>query len=229
MAITHAFVSAKDDGADTTLVRPIDWNAVHTGGLAESDITDLVTDLAAKETPVGAQTKVDTHAALLTTHGLTVKALASDQALTSTTAAKITGLDQTVGAGTYQFKYLIRYQSTTATVGVKFDVNHSGTVTSFVFLLRYTGTGTTASSGAASMAAAGATGQVYEAFGRRAKGTAGFGTTVSSDSTGDMLTIIEGLMVVTVSGDLQLYAGLETGTSGVSIMANSSLILTKIV
>lgn len=29
--ITHAFVSAKSDGADTTLVRPSDWNAMHIG------------------------------------------------------------------------------------------------------------------------------------------------------------------------------------------------------
>jgi len=33
MAIKHAFTSAKDDGADTTLVRPSNWNADHTGVL----------------------------------------------------------------------------------------------------------------------------------------------------------------------------------------------------
>lgn len=31
MAIKHAFTSAKDDGADATLVRPSNWNAEHTG------------------------------------------------------------------------------------------------------------------------------------------------------------------------------------------------------
>ena len=31
MAIKHAFTSAKEDGADATLVRPSDWNAEHTG------------------------------------------------------------------------------------------------------------------------------------------------------------------------------------------------------
>ena len=29
--ITHAFVSAIQDGADTSLVRPVDWNAAHIG------------------------------------------------------------------------------------------------------------------------------------------------------------------------------------------------------
>ena len=37
MAITHAFVSAKGDGADATVVRPSDWNAAHSGGYADSD------------------------------------------------------------------------------------------------------------------------------------------------------------------------------------------------
>ena len=32
MSVTHPFVSAKADGADTTLVRPGDWNASHTVG-----------------------------------------------------------------------------------------------------------------------------------------------------------------------------------------------------
>src|SRR5258706_6904765 len=31
MTVTHAKVSAKSDGGDTTLVRPSDWNADHTG------------------------------------------------------------------------------------------------------------------------------------------------------------------------------------------------------
>lgn len=30
--ITHQFVSAKSDSGDTTIVRPSDWNACHTGG-----------------------------------------------------------------------------------------------------------------------------------------------------------------------------------------------------
>ena len=160
-----------------------------------------------------------------------VKTSTADLALTSTTAAKYTNMDQTIAAadvGTYRFEYWMRYQSTTATVGVKWDVNYSGTNGFFVLSLRYTASGAAASLGTASMAAAGATGQVYEAFGRRAKGTAGFGTTVSSDTTGDMFTIIEGLASITGTGDFQLYAGLETGTSGVSLMTGSSLILTRV-
>ncbi|PJB49391.1 MAG: hypothetical protein CO103_05925, partial [Chloroflexi bacterium CG_4_9_14_3_um_filter_45_9] len=45
MAIKHTFVSAKTDGADTTLVRPVDWNADHTGTLDHgADLTGLSDD-----------------------------------------------------------------------------------------------------------------------------------------------------------------------------------------
>jgi len=46
MTIKHAFTSAKDDGTDATLVRPIDWNADHVGEHEHSNKAqlDLLTD-----------------------------------------------------------------------------------------------------------------------------------------------------------------------------------------
>jgi hypothetical protein len=38
MPIIHAFVSAKSDGGDATLVRPSDWNANHTGDLSTLNV-----------------------------------------------------------------------------------------------------------------------------------------------------------------------------------------------
>jgi hypothetical protein len=51
--------------------------------------------------------------------------------------------------------------------------------------------------------------------------------TGGSDGTGDMLMIIEGLCVVTVTGNLELYWSPETTTIG-KLMSDSVLILTKI-
>lgn len=45
MALNHPFVSAIADGADTTLVRPSDWNAGHTGNLSNF--------IAINESPAG--------------------------------------------------------------------------------------------------------------------------------------------------------------------------------
>lgn len=41
MPITHDFVSAKEDGADATLVRPSDWNADHIGTALEVQEDDV--------------------------------------------------------------------------------------------------------------------------------------------------------------------------------------------
>lgn len=44
-AITHAFVSAKGDGTDATLVRPSNWNAVHATSMANNNIIGNVSGL----------------------------------------------------------------------------------------------------------------------------------------------------------------------------------------
>lgn len=160
---------------------------------------------------------------------ITVKALSAQQNSSSVTPAKVTNLDQTVGTGTYVFQYFIRYRSSAAATGVKFDVNHSGTVTSFVWNQRYSNLIAKASDSNADQDAIIAAGVTGSMFASRAKGTAGRGTTLTVDTANaDMFVIIEGLMVVTVSGDLQLYFGSEATGSTQSIMQNSSLILTKI-
>ncbi len=156
-----------------------------------------------------------------------VKALSADVSNSTTTTAKVTGLDTTTGTGTFIFRYYVRYQSSAATTGVKFDVNHSGTVTSFVWQQRMVDVSATASTNAADQDQIIAAGGVMSAMASRAKGTAGRGTTISVDTiNADMLIIIEGLFICTVSGDLQLYHGSETANS-TTVKAGSSLILTR--
>lgn len=159
-----------------------------------------------------------------------VVALASDATTNSTSnAVKISGLDITVPAGTYVFQYFVRYQAAATTTGVKFSVNHTGTVTTFTLNMRYAGTGTTASTGAASQVINGATGNIMEAFSARAKSSAaGMGPTVSVDlQDADMLVIIEGLCIVTVSGTLELYHASEVSAAS-TVKAGSALILTRV-
>lgn len=146
----------------------------------------------------------------------------------TTTTAKITGLDLTVGAGTYQFKYMIRHQSAATTTGVKFDVNHTGTVTSFIYNTYFVDATATASTAAHDQDEVLATAAVVNAFAARSKGTAGRGTSISVDTANaDMLTIIEGMMIVTVSGNLELYHASEVAAA-TTVMAGSSLVLTKV-
>jgi len=147
----------------------------------------------------------------------------------TTTAAKITALDTATGTGTFVFQYFVRYGSTATTTGVKFSVNHSGTLTSFVANMRYGSTGGAAATAAATQVGNTATGNIHESFTRRAIATsANMGPTVSVDAANsDCLMIIEGLLVCTVSGNIQLYHASETAVA-TYVAPDSVLILTKI-
>lgn len=160
-----------------------------------------------------------------------VKAITGSAASsTSTTPAKVTDLDYTTPVGTYIFEYYLRWRTATATTGLKLDVNHSGTVTSFVWQQRWVDTSATAATAVPDQDAVAAAGQVQGAFASRAKGTAGRGVLLSADTVNaDMLTIVEGIAVVTVAGDMQLYHGAEVAAAGaVTIQPGSALRLTKV-
>lgn len=160
--------------------------------------------------------------------GMIKKRLTTLQTSTSATPAKVTGLDQATGIGTFVFSYFIRYRSTATANGVRFDVNHTGTVTSFVWNQRWVDTSSTASTAAPDQNEILAAGAVMGSFASRAKGTAGRGTTLSVDTVDvDMFMLIEGLMVVTVAGNLELYFGGETATS-CTIEADTVLTLTEV-
>lgn len=153
---------------------------------------------------------------LISDSATVLKALTADATTNSTTtAAKITSLDTPLAPGTYFFKYMIRYQSGAATTGVKFSVNHTGTVTHFIYNMSYVDAAATASTGAPSQAANASTAQVYGAYSARAKSTAaGVGPTLSVDTlNADMLMIIEGTCVVTATGNLELYHASEVAAA----------------
>lgn len=158
-------------------------------------------------------------------HMFNTIALSSDAtANATTTAAKISGLDMQLPAGTYIFEYFIRYQSSATTTGVKFSVNHSGTVTAFVANMRYVDASATASTGAPKQNMNATTAGVMGSYSARAKSTAAdMGPSLSVDTiNSDMLMIIEGLMIVTVSGNIELYHASETAAS-TTVKAGTSL------
>jgi hypothetical protein len=158
-----------------------------------------------------------------------VNLTADATANSTTTAARITNMDATsVGAGNYAFTYFIRYVTSITTTGVKFSVNHTGTLTFYVANMRYASTGGAAATAAATQAGNTATGNIHESFSARAKSTAaGMGPTVSADTTGDMLVIIEGSFLVTATGTLELYHASETAAS-TTVKAGTGLILHRL-
>lgn len=196
-----------------------------------SSLTQLtdVTDADEFYVNDGGTSKRITFADLRKALGLYRAGLTSDAASnTTTTTAKITGLDLTLPAGTYQFRYAIRYQAAATTTGVKFDVNHSGTVSTFVWNQQWVSALSTASDANADQDVVTATAGLLNAFASRAKGTAGRGVTLSVDTANaDMLAIIEGLFVSSTSGNLELYHGSEVAAAS-TVKAGSSVFALRV-
>lgn len=144
----------------------------------------------------------------------------------TTTLTSITGLETTVDVGTYTFVYYVRYQSTTTGTGVRFAVDHTGTVSTFMVQHRYSSSGTGTANGQASMEATNV-GNLHESQAVRIKNTLiGSATTSVDTANADMLSIVEGMMIVTASGTLKLLHASENSNS-TQVFAGTSLILTK--
>lgn len=154
------------------------------------------------------------------------KSLLADQSNSTTTLTEVTGLTQAVGIGVWHFKYLLRVQSAAATTGHRFSVNHDGTLNFFLASVQWPG-GTTASSDAVDQDFVAAGGQLQSGFFARAKSTTGWGTTLSVDTlAADVLYEIEGLMEVTVAGNIELWHGSEVAAAS-TVKAGSMLVLDK--
>lgn len=167
-------------------------------------------------------TKTNAAAALFT------KQLESDQSNSTTTPTNVAGIEFPCGLGIWVFEYYIIYRATATTTGVKFDVNHDGTVTSFVWNQRWVDLSATASTAVPDQDNVGAAGHVVGSFASRAKGTAGRGVTLSVDTAdADMLMIIEGVAVVTVAGNIELWHGSEVAAAS-TVRGGTGLRLTKI-
>lgn len=160
----------------------------------------------------------------------TVNLASNATANSTTTGVEITGLNTTLTAGTYIFEYFILYESAATTTGVSFGVNYTGTETVLVGWMEYPGTGTTASTGAASMVASGATGQVHESFGFRAASTTApnMGATVSVDAANSvMMCYLNGILIAADGGDLELWHASEVAASS-TVRAGTTLRLYKV-
>lgn len=145
-----------------------------------------------------------------------------------TTMAKATNLDQALAVGTWVFTYHCMWQTSATATAVKFGINFSGTATRIV--VEATGyEATTAASTGVETA-------THAAFGLRAGGQNNafsttaviFGPTATATQNADYYTIINGLCVVTVTGNLELYFGSEATGSTQTLELPTSLVAHKI-
>jgi hypothetical protein len=152
--------------------------------------------------------------------------LGSQFDISSTTAAEVTGLQISIpGAGTFQFKYVLFVQAAATTTGCKMSVNYTGGVTRFACFQRWSDVSATASTAVPDQDNIGAAGHVMGSFASRAVSTAGRGVTLSVDTVNaDVMFIVEGAIVASGAGDLELYFGAEVAAQ-TSLMVGSSVIV----
>lgn len=158
----------------------------------------------------------------------TVKRVGTDQANSTTTAAAITDFTTSLAAGTYLVKGWLVWQSAATTTGAGFYLNASGgTVTRNTGHVYTTTTGTTATSGIADQSTVAATFQMIESRAWRANNTnpGAFGGVDTASA--DQFAVLEALVVVTVATSLQVMIVSEVASSAVTIMAGSTLTITK--
>jgi hypothetical protein len=155
--------------------------------------------------------------------------LAADHTLASATGTKVTGLDAVnLLPGTYLFRYTLLLQSSATGTGIGTGVNFStGTATMNARRIAVT-TGTTTALGVIDDVSNNLTGALVEGWAATA-----FSTTTPNMLNGGMATAnancivtIEGILIVTVTGNLELWHNSETAAN-TSVKAGSVLQLSK--
>jgi len=159
----------------------------------------------------------------------TTKHLNTQHDIASATGTEVTDLSATLVAGTYVFTYYLITQAANTTVGLALGINYTGTVTRMAAFMRYADTGTSATTGVADSATAGIAEEIQGVFATITRSTTAcnLGPLTNHDAaTTNTLIIVEGIMVVSDAGDLELWHNSDAANN-TSIMDGSSLVLTR--
>ena len=152
----------------------------------------------------------------------------ADTTRSSVTAAAQPDLTVPLAQGAYVFKYYLALQSAATTTGHKASVNFTGTKGVFAAALRWVTAASAASDDVPDQDHVAAAGGVVSAFTARTPGTAGWGVLTDVDAiNADILYIVEGIITVTVAGNLELYWAPEAAAAA-TLKAGSALLAWKV-
>jgi hypothetical protein len=202
-----------------------------------SALTAVATALVAQEIPVndaGTSKKmtITQLVTLLQTLGMPrVLKLGSQHSISSATGTKVTGLDMTLEAGTYVYKYSLLIQQATSTSDApQFGINFTGTAAVKAHGLRFWDATTAITAETHIMDNIGiktagfVSGMVSNAY---TTTSPDMGTTVGVAVTGvNIMAIVEGIIVVTVQGNLELWRAAE-GANASTTEVGSSLVVIR--
>jgi hypothetical protein len=155
-----------------------------------------------------------------------VKHLGSDHSVSSATATEVTDLSITLVAGSYAFKYFLILQSSATGTGIGLGLNYTGTATRIAAIRYNVTSATTTTTGVATGSINTLTGNMVEGWATIAEST----STASMLNTGvvtggaDIYVTVEGVLVVSNGGDLELWHGSE-GAVATTVESGSSLVI----
>lgn len=157
----------------------------------------------------------------------TLQRLSSNATTNSTTTLATVMTTTGLAAGTYQFKYSIIYQAGATTTGVDFALTFAtGTVTKVVMMTSFISSGGAAAAATATQATTN-TANLAEGKAARALATK-VGASLGVDTlNANMLVTLEGVLVVSVAGDLNLQHASEVAAAS-TVQADTCLELTKV-
>jgi hypothetical protein len=194
--------------------------------LADANSFALIQSAAAKEATL---TQLVTY---LQTKGMPrIARLGSQHSISSTTGTKVTGLDMTLEAGTYVYQYnLLIQQATSTSDAPQFGINFStGTAAVKAHGLRWWDASTAITAETHIMDNIGiktagfVSGMVSNAY---TTTSPDMGTTVGVAATGvNIFAIIEGIIVVTVQGNLELWRSSEGANASTTEVGSSLTII----
>lgn len=195
-----------------------------------NDVVLAVVYVPASDTTIATNQITDLR--LLRTLAQRQQSVVNDHSNSTTTGTKVTELDVPLEPGTFTFEYKLICQSSATTTGLGLGINFTGTHTRLVFTRSDVSTITTASNGLTEeeSGAALTTGGIMNAWASKAESTTA-PTTVSAGVGAqdvDVLITVEGLIVVTAVGNLELWHSSETANA-TRVEAGSALVYNRIV
>jgi hypothetical protein len=203
--------------------------------MADTKISALAAAAAAAATnelainEAGTSKKI-TVAQLQDFQGIIKRRLNSDHVNLTTTPTEVAGGLECTGlvAGTYVFQYNLIHRSLLASTGTRINCNFTGTNTFFLYWTRFYGLIATAADANQDQDSVLAAGQVMQGWASRAGFTTGArGVTLSNDTAdANVMTIVEGTLLATGTGDLELWFGAEVAASA-TLKIGSSLVVTR--
>lgn len=155
-------------------------------------------------------------------------AVVSTQVNNSNSTTATAALQLTLPVGTYNIKAWLVWQAAATTTGIEFWLNMNTGAVSRCAATWYTlTTGGAAATGVADQATT-LTAQMIEGKGQRASNAASGPIQGVDTATADQFSVLEGIVVVTTAGVLQLMMRTEVNASQVSLMPGSNIEARKV-